>query len=119
MSYVYVIEESITEEQYLSGGGWALKVGFTSDSDIRNRLSQLQTGNPNKLHVKYVFQFKDAEMARSVERLVHWKLQKSRLNGEWFEASPESEKFFIAIRFMSTDISKFVLQEFLEKNGHK
>jgi len=59
------------------------KVGITQD--IKNRLSQIQTGSPIKIEVVYTHEFKTIDSARIVENKVHKILSSHRLHGEWFE----------------------------------
>ena len=55
----------------------AIKIGRSKDP--QKRLKELQTGNPNKL--KLIATFKDKGW---LEKILHEKLAKYRLNGEWF-----------------------------------
>jgi hypothetical protein len=90
MSFVYVITDVSPEEgpgQKLTNVS-VVKIGFTSN-DIDNRIAQLQTGNPRKLHLVYLYEFASIEMAKQAERMCHWKLKKHQSTGEWFHYSDE------------------------------
>lgn len=90
MSYVYVItDEGIDESPngYLTKTNF-VKIGFTGN-DVDQRIAQLQTGNPRELHLLYVYEFENSEMAKIVERLMHWNLKPHRVSGEWFEYNRE------------------------------
>lgn len=56
-----------------------LKIGYSRDSN--NRLSSLQTGNPNKLILLWTFEAAD----RGTEKEIHKALEDYRLQGEWFK----------------------------------
>lgn len=70
-----------------------VKIGFTTDPKVSNRLRALQTGNPRNLIIQSVLDMKDAEMARSLERIIHWNLDKHRVSGEWFKCNQEVKHF--------------------------
>jgi T5orf172 domain len=57
-----------------------VKVGFTTNADVRVRLRQLQTGNPDKLDVLGVVPAY-ARIERSLQRF----LDPHSIRGEWFE----------------------------------
>ncbi|MBZ9943456.1 GIY-YIG nuclease family protein [Mesorhizobium sp. BR1-1-13] len=66
-----------------------VKVG-KADSPAR-RLTELQTGNPDVLHIHRVFWFDNSKIAEEIEAKSHaiiatknWR----RLTGEWFECPP-------------------------------
>lgn len=73
MYHVYVIGTG-TDRQ---------KIGYTSD--LKARLSMLQTGNPEQLKVHHAIEVPDEERARKVERKIHQELSYKRLKGEWFK----------------------------------
>ena len=62
-----------------------IKIGYTGSAKISDRLSQIQTGNHEKLYVWCVIALRDDHMARETEKLLHWCLRRNRLNGEWFK----------------------------------
>jgi Meiotically up-regulated gene 113 len=71
------------------GGGGPIKVGISRR--LKSRISQLQNGSAEKLHVLRVYKMAD------VEKAVHAALEKqSRLEGEWFPADLLSsvDRFF-------------------------
>lgn len=93
MCYVYVI----TDHQYEGADAEYLKIGYTTDPKISNRLRAIQTGNPRFLYVHSVLELKDADMARSTERHIHWILRDHRLNGEWFKANDKVKLFILEV----------------------
>jgi hypothetical protein len=90
MCFVYVITDRL-EGPVL--GEDMVKIGFTSDQRVSNRLKQLQTGNAKELSFLMVLEMKDSEMAKAVERIAHWKLDKFRTTGEWFLYTEEVQYF--------------------------
>tara|TARA_B100000035_G_scaffold269211_1_gene242999 strand:- start:370 stop:675 length:306 start_codon:yes stop_codon:yes gene_type:complete len=65
---LYIIQSDVTG---------MIKIGRSKDP--QKRLKQLQTGNPNKL--KLIVEFKEQGWK---EKILHEKLNKYRLEGEWF-----------------------------------
>lgn len=67
-----------------SGKTGPVKIGFTSRRDgVQDRLSSLQTGNPEELSVLAVI-----EGSQKGESQIHKALAANRLKGEWFEREP-------------------------------
>lgn len=62
-----------------------IKIGYTKN-DVRKRLKQLQTSNPNKL-----FLLGYIEGDKNVEKTLHKKFSSSiiRQNGEWFSPTQD------------------------------
>ncbi len=65
-----------------SGVDGPIKIGFTSKEDPQERLRDLQTGNPEQLHLIAI-------IAGNVERELHEQFKNDRISGEWFHPSPE------------------------------
>jgi len=61
-----------------------IKIGYTNNKDVKQRLQGLQVGNAIKLRV-----ITTIEGDESYEEALHNKFDKYRLQGEWFEASEE------------------------------
>ena len=59
-----------------------VKIGVTSDID--NRISNLQTGNPYVLKCKALIPCKDKTQAYNLESYLHHRFKKKRMAGEWF-----------------------------------
>ena len=59
-----------------------VKIGVTSD--IENRVSALQTGNPYQLICKAFIPCHDKTQAYHLENFMHKQFRKSRMVGEWF-----------------------------------
>ena len=72
--YVYVIRQ--TEENLY-------KIGYTKNSDIAKRLSQLQTANPYRLEVVGSFQC----TGQATEKTLHSLFSEQCKRGEWFSLS--------------------------------
>jgi hypothetical protein len=85
MSYVYVVSDFLPAEgpDGLLDGVETVKIGFTSN-DVSSRISQLQTGNPKKIHLVYLYHFHNSEMAKQAEKMCHWSLSGYEATGEWF-----------------------------------
>lgn len=77
-TYVYVISETYSEFH---------KIGIASD--VRNRSSSLQSGNPRPLTPVYSVAFPTRKKAALVERRAHNILKEHRLCSEWFACSKE------------------------------
>jgi hypothetical protein len=102
VSYVYVITDSDPLEGpdgLLSGVDY-VKIGFTSN-DVKNRIGQLQVGNPRTIHLVYLYEFENPEMARQIERLCHWKLKGLEISGEWFHYSETVASVLRQLEFLS------------------
>lgn len=65
-----------------------VKIGMTSD--VKKRLAQLQTGNPQRLVIIRLLEFDDIETAREVEALFQERYKKLGLGayGEWYAVNP-------------------------------
>tara|TARA_R110000787_G_scaffold285406_1_gene400916 strand:- start:591 stop:1115 length:525 start_codon:yes stop_codon:yes gene_type:complete len=57
-----------------------IKIGYTGNKTAKNRLSGIQNGNPNRLHILFT---KLGDMAD--ERSIHKLLSSHRKVGEWFD----------------------------------
>lgn len=64
------------------GGYNYYKIGITNN--LRKRFSTLQTGNPVKLRIYKTIQCKDRHTLEKIERLLHTKLAKKHIRGEWY-----------------------------------
>jgi len=76
MGWVYAIE---CRERGL------IKVGRTDGVDPRNRLRQLQTGQPDQLVLMHAWPTADS---RRAERCMHQLLGRYHFRGEWFSVTP-------------------------------
>ncbi len=72
------------EYLYLVTDGNAVKIGFTTK--IKERIDQLQTGNPNLLTLIQKFKIKEP---RKLEAFLHSQYAHKRLIGEWFKLSQD------------------------------
>lgn len=59
-----------------------VKVGITSN--LKARIRAVQTGNPAPVEFAFVFDFPNADIARSMELAFHNLQKEDRLTGEWF-----------------------------------
>ena len=71
-----------------SGENGPVKIGWCKDA-AEKRISVLQTGCPDELHILYVVEI----CARNFEGFLHKRFQKHRLRGEWFIYSQEIKDF--------------------------
>lgn len=84
-SYVYFIKDITSNKT---------KIGRT-DKNPNARLSQLQTGNCNKLIVLNYIECKTTEESVMLESALHQKYNYLNYNGEWFEHCEDFEDRFI------------------------
>ena len=78
MSFVYFL---------LDENSNAIKIG-KSDT-VSERLSTLQTGNPNPLKIVKIIECKTARQAHTKEKKLHNKFKELHLKGEWFKYDKE------------------------------
>lgn len=81
--FVYVIGNATNRQ----------KIGYTSD--LKARLSMLQTGNPEPLRVHHAIEVPNEDRARRVERKIHSELSYKRVLGEWFNMTPDEAIDFL------------------------
>lgn len=70
---------------YILQVGDFFKIGYTANS-VEQRVKQLQTGSPDKITIKYVF---ESNHKMKVERSLHRLFSHKRLSGEFFDLSNE------------------------------
>lgn len=75
--YLYVIQVETGQ----------IKIGIARD--IAKRLSELQTGNHQRLSIAYLFQCASGEAAVRLEELLHTRYQSQHIRGEWFDIRPQ------------------------------
>lgn len=68
------------------------KIGIATE--LQNRLTSLQTGNPYRLIVEACFQFPNAAI---VEKVLHQKFARVRKLGEWFELGSREVYEFVSV----------------------
>lgn len=68
------------------------KIGFSKD--VERRLATLQTGNPSPLYIHHVEPVPKNKV-RLLEKKLHRELNHKRLNGEWFNLSPNEAVLFL------------------------
>jgi hypothetical protein len=118
MSYVYVITDDPIESEHMETVS-VVKIGFTSDPNIYNRVRQLQTGNPRPLSIVEIHEFENQEMAKSIERLCHWNLKNQGLTGEWFLYSGRVKEVLAYLSRLSNYYSYENLNHYFSKKGIK
>lgn len=67
---------------YLLCDGDKFKIGMTRQSNIINRVKELQTGNPNEIWVHSYFK---TEYPNKIEKMMHARHASSNIKNEWFE----------------------------------
>lgn len=94
--YIYVITPE-TEEY--------CKIGFSKNPN--QRVLSAQTFSPEKLKIYYTEEFDD-DIVKTIEKCLHRTINRYRMNGEWFNISPETAKLEIihAKIYYEDDISK-------------
>lgn len=83
--YVYLIKEESDLKRY--------KIGVTR-RDIKTRLTELQTGNPNKLSIISVFK---TEYPYELETSLHNYYSYYNINNEWFNLSDDMIESFNSV----------------------
>ena len=81
------------------------KIGIADNP--KHRLKALQTGNPTKLIIHYTV---PCDNVRALERIIHQKLSRHKIKGEWFDLSPEQaiiEVDWIMLH-LSEDLDKYL-----------
>ena len=68
-----------------------VKIGWTTN--LRNRLSSLQSGSPVELRV-----YRTYPGGRELEKWLHVHFKRSRKHGEWFSLAYDLEKIDTAVR---------------------
>ncbi len=84
-TYVYFIQD----------GRGATKVGISHDPP--HRMTSLQTGHPEQLVLTRAIRQRTESEARAVERALHVRFAAHRLNGEWFDLSPQRVRLAIRL----------------------
>jgi hypothetical protein len=64
-----------------------IKFGVTTENTLNLRLSQLQTGNPNRLGVINYFIATSREEAYKSENMIHINLSNFKVRNEWFKVN--------------------------------
>lgn len=83
------------------------KIGFSKN--VEKRLTELQTGNPEKLYIHYT-ETVPKDQVRLLERKLHRDLNYRRLSGEWFDLTAEEAKsmlIFTLIRWLDDPTLKY------------
>jgi DNA-binding MarR family transcriptional regulator len=82
--YIYFLTEL--------GGDYCTKIGFTKN--LKNRLSSIQNGNPNKLHLTILLKTKNFI---HIEKELHsiFKEKEKHIRGEWFFLSDDDIGFVV------------------------
>lgn len=68
---------------YIVSDGMFTKIGLTNTS-IKKRLKQLQTGNPHELTIIKTFNTNNSTKSAWMEQKLHNRFHKNRVRGEWF-----------------------------------
>lgn len=68
----------------ISAPGHPVKIGIAKDPE--RRLAELQTGSPHRLMIHFTASVSNG---RGVERACHMTLSANRLEGEWFDVTPD------------------------------
>lgn len=68
------------------------KIGFSKN--VQKRLKTLQTGNPLSLKIHHTEPVPENRI-RLLEKKIHQELKHHRLEGEWFDISPDDAKWML------------------------
>ena len=109
MGYVYIAMESDC--------GSFIKIGFTSNSDIRSRIKQLQTGNRRRLDIVGIFELQNTEMARQVEGLLHKRLERRKISGEWYMVDNTTKHVIESLKSLCEFYNRHQVEDFLRDKG--
>lgn len=82
MGYVYLIRQAETD---------LYKIGHTSYHP-KKRLKELQTGNPEKLHL---IEYYSSDYCQKIESLLHLKYKNYNVRQEWFRFDLSIESSFL------------------------
>lgn len=78
----------LAEEGSQGVGPMRIKIGYSKD--LKRRLRQMQTGNPDRLALMGEIRTQDEDQDRSVEASLHRHFSQQRLeHGEWFYLGAE------------------------------
>lgn len=85
----------------------AVKIGYTRD--LADRLTNVQVGNDEEVHIAYYFEVESLEVAEALEALLHKRYETEHKRGEWFTVSPEQVasdlRFVAAVAALLTSIT--------------
>jgi formyltetrahydrofolate synthetase len=74
MGYIYLLESSDNDET-------VYKIGFTRNSNISKRISELQTGNKDNIREVYKY---ESEYNQKLERALQNHYKHRKIKNEWF-----------------------------------
>ena len=89
---------------FIQMGDGPIKIGMTKNS-IESRMSALQCASPYKL--KLLLLFKNFPKSYITERTIHDKFKENRLEGEWFNPTPELLDFIEYLKNIDPFIYKY------------
>ena len=67
---------------YLLCDGERFKIGMTRQSNIMNRVKELQTGNPNEI---WLHSYYKTKYPNKIEKMMHNRHASSNIKNEWFD----------------------------------
>lgn len=88
---------------FIKGHDKYIKIGFTTD--IKNRLSTLQTSSPTKLTV-----IKLTKGTIRQEKELHKRFSNLRTNGEWFELSNDLLTYIASLKDVKLNINNKIIE---------
>ena len=86
-----------------------VKVGITSN--IQRRLTELQTGHPERLKVYHKKQVPSRADAKRLEVMAHARMVQWRQTGEWFDVQPDFARTVVENVGMTTGLDPDALVE--------
>ena len=87
MAWIYLVEEKCEDTM-------RYKIGVTKSIDPNKRLKKLQTGNPNILSFRGLFQ---TDFPFKLEKLMHDYYKTKNVLNEWYERTHEDIENFLLI----------------------
>lgn len=93
-AYIYIICHKNGEDFVAP-----IKIGVSDNP--KKRLKSLSSGNPNKLEIFHQFALPTREIAFDLENAFLSVKKESRLNGEWFDLSPDDAFLNMVLNILS------------------
>lgn len=102
MGFIYLLMTNLGEQE-------VHKIGVTKNSVLR-RVSQLQTGNSNKIEILHIYESKNYKL---LEKWLHGRfdIYKTEADNEWFSIQNQHVLDFINICKKGDEIINFMLKE--------
>ena len=87
---------------------WFMKID--KSKNLEDRIKNIQTGCPHKIEKVFTLSSEFDEEINGVEQYIHYRFRNYHFNGEWYIASKDFLKLFIA-EFQKINKGEFTWQE--------